>query len=327
MSDPKSELSTSMNAKEITSLAATWIERSTREDWTEKDQTDLSAWLDKSSAHRIAYWRLDGAWNETYRLAALRSPRSEPEAEVKGRGFLSGLAIAATAVVIAIIGVAASLRFVEPKTVTYATAIGGHKTVTLDDGSLIELNTATVLRVSDGGQRKVWLDRGEAYFQVKHDPARPFVVMASGHRVTDIGTKFMVRRNTASLEVAVVEGRVRFDAADKPIQSATTLLNPGDVAVASAGSLSVINKPARILSDELGWRRGVLVFNHTTLAEAAAEFNRYNREKLAVFDPAVAHVTIGGTFQMDNIKDFVDLAQTVLGLRVEKRGDETVISR
>ena len=327
MSDPNPVLSTTMSAKEIASLAAAWIERGTRDGWTEKDQTDLNAWLDESSAHRIAYWRLDGAWSETYRLAALRSPRSEPETAVKRRRFLPGLVITAAAGVIAVIGVAVGLRFVEPKPVTYATAIGGHKTVRLTDGSLIELNTATVLRVSDGGQRKVWLDKGEAYFQVKHDPARSFVVIASGHRVTDIGTKFMVRRNTASLEVAVVDGRVRFDATDKPIQSATALLSPGDVAIASAGSLSVINKPARVLSNELGWRHGVLVFNHTTLAEATAEFNRYNREKLVVFDPAVARVTIGGTFQMDNIKDFVDLAQTILGLRVEKRGDETVISR
>jgi len=327
MIEPNLELSPKTSASEITSKAAFWIEHSLREDWSEKDQADLDAWLDESPAHHIAYWRLEGAWSETGRLAALRSAPPQPSGEAKHRGFSRLFAVTAAIITVAVFGAAAGSRFLEPRMTIYTTGVGGHKTVTLKDGSSIELNTATVLRVSDGGTRRVWLDQGEAYFQVTHNSMRPFVVTASDHRITDIGTKFLIRRGAGSLEVAVVEGRVRFDAADKPIQSATALLSAGDVAIARAGSLSVVNKTARVLSNELSWRRGVLVFNHTTLAEAAVEFNRYNREKLAVFDPAVARIPIGGTFQMDNTKDFINLAQTVLGLRVEKRGDQTVISR
>ena len=327
MIDPQTELSPHANAGEITSKASSWIERRLHEDWTENDQADLNAWLDEAPAHRIAYWRLDGVWSETGRLAALRSPPLQSVVEAKRSGFSRLFAMTAVIAAVAVFSAAAGSRFLDPRVTTYTTGVGGHKTVALKDGSLIELNTATILRVADGGTRRVWLDQGEAYFQVVHNPSRPFVVTASDHRITDIGTKFLIRRDTGSLEVAVVEGRVRFDAADKPIQSATAMLSAGDVAVAQAGSLSVVNKTARVLSNELSWRRGVLVFNHTTLAEAAAEFNRYNREKLAVFDPAVARIPIGGTFQMDNTKDFVNLAQTVLGLRVEKRGNQTVISR
>jgi transmembrane sensor len=325
MIDPNTELSPQASANEITAKAASWIERGLREDWTEKDQSDLGAWLDESPAHRIAYWRLEGAWSETGRLAALRcAPPSAVEAK---RRIFSRLFVMTAAVAVAVLGAVAGSRFLEPRVTIYATGVGGHKTIALKDGSSIELNTATILRLSDGGTRRVWLDQGEAYFQVTHNSMRPFIVTVSHHRITDMGTKFLIRRGADSLEVAVVEGRVRFDAADKPIQSATAMLSAGDVAMARAGSISVVNKTARVLSNELSWRRGVLVFNHTTLAEAAAEFNRYNKEKLAVFDPAVARIPIGGTFQMDNTKDFINLAQTVLGLRIEKRGDKTVISR
>ena len=75
----------------------------------------------------------------------------------------------------------------------FSTEVGGHETVTFSDGTRIELNTNTVLRARmTTAQRTVWLDKGEAYFQVKHDPAHPLTVIA-GHRVTDLGTEFLVR--------------------------------------------------------------------------------------------------------------------------------------
>jgi transmembrane sensor len=102
---------------------------------------------------------------------------------------------------------------------------------------------------------------------------------------------------------------------------------PGDVAVATANSLSVMKKPEKAMTSELGWRRGVLIFRHASLAEAAAEFNRYNRRKLVVEDAAAARLTIDGTFQADNIDDFTRLAQLVLGVRAEDRGSEIALMR
>src|SRR6185437_13839365 len=104
-------------------------------------------------------------------------------------------------------------------------------------------------------------------------------------------------------------------------------LMPGDVAVATANSLSVMKKPEKAMTSELGWRRGVLIFRHASLAEAAAEFNRYNRRKLVVEDAAAARLTIDGTFQADNIDDFTRLAQLVLGVRDEDRSKEAALMR
>jgi transmembrane sensor len=176
-------------------------------------------------------------------------------------------------------------------------------------------------------QRVIWLEKGEAYFQVKHDALHPLIVMVDNHRVTDLGTKFLVRHDTARLEVAVLEGRVWFDVPDGRMQPPSLPLAPGQVAIASGRQVSVERKSMRTLTNELGWRRGVLVFRDTTLAEAAAEFNRYNRQKLSVPDPAVGFIKIGGIFEATNVGAFTEVAEDVLGLRVKDHGSEIVISR
>jgi transmembrane sensor len=127
--------------------------------------------------------------------------------------------------------------------------------------------------------------------------------------------------------VALLEGQVRLGMADSHSRARPTLLAPGDVATATSSTLFVTKKPMKALSNELGWRKRKLVFSHTTLADAANEFNRYNREKLIVADPAVARLMIDGTFRTDNLKAFTEIAQEVLKLHIEEYGDQIVISR
>jgi|HubBroStandDraft_2_1064218.scaffolds.fasta_scaffold14460_4 transmembrane sensor len=316
--------SSSPDVKEVKACAADWLERRVCENWGEADQAELEAWLSQSPAHRVAYLRLESVWSRTYRLAPMRGVPQESER----RRILPRLArIAAGGLAIALVGVGAALFLSAPKEQIYATGVGGHRVVMLADGSRIELNTDTVLRARIGDRwRAISLDRGEAFFQVHHDATRPFTVMAGNRRVTDLGTQFLIRRDTARLEVAVMEGRVRFENGDDA-RARAALLTPGDVAVSDTNSVSITRKPVQKLANEIGWRRGVLVFEHATLASAAAEFNRYNRQKLVVLDPAVARMTIDGTFQTDKVNAFTDLAKEVLGLRVENRGDQAVISR
>jgi transmembrane sensor len=215
-----------------------------------------------------------------------------------------------------------------PQTQTYTTAVGGHDTLTLPDGSRIELNTDTAIRVADTANlRKIWLDKGEVYFQVVHNAARPFIVVAGDRRVTDIGTKFVMRRELGRLQVAVVDGRVRLDAGGNIPQSSPAVLSAGDAATVTESSLRLTRKPPHALESELGWLRGVFVFRHTTLADAAAEYNRYNAEKIMVSDAAVARLTISGTLPVNNVKAFTDVARNFFSLNVVRRGDEVVISR
>ena len=90
-----------------------------------------------------------------------------------------------------------------------------------------------------------------------------------------------------------------------------------------AKSVSVRKRPVDLVSTELRWRTGVIVFRYTTLADAAEEFNRYNRNKLVIADPAAARLTIAGTFRTNDVDAFVRLAQHVFGLHVVVHEDET----
>jgi transmembrane sensor len=320
---------TMQSAQAVRTRAAAWLERRERGPWNDTDQAALEEWLSQSLSHRTAYWRVTDAWDRADRLRALSSPAHEQDAAAIKISIPKILAGAAAAIaVVAISGVTTVNYLLAPREQTYATAIGGHRTVALADGSRIELNTNTSLRVAMSADRRVVsLDKGEAFFEVRHDAQHPFMVMVGNRRVTDVGTKFVIRRDTDRLQVTVVEGRVRLDARDGSTASKPEMLKQGDVVVAAANSTSLMRETAQQVSNALSWRHGVLVFKHTTLEAAAAEFNRYNREKFVIADADTSRLKIDGTFPANNMKPFIEVAQDVFGLRVDNRGDQTVISR
>jgi transmembrane sensor len=210
----------------------------------------------------------------------------------------------------------------QPSVDTYDTGIGGHRIVPLVDGSRIELNTATILRTSISRRRRdVWLDRGEAFFEVAHLEGSAFVVHAGPRMITVVGTQFSVRREGDQVTVAVVKGRVRVEDTTRGEASATTTVTPGNVAIGLGSSTMVISKPVAAIEDTLTWRDGRLVFQGTSLAEVAADFNRYNRQQLLISDPAVAAIRISGTFKASNVEAFVRLLKDAYGLKVELTAD------
>lgn len=315
----------SKTAMDIERSAATFLQRRRYWTWTESDQKELDTWLAQSLAHSVAYWRLEAGLGQAERFAVLRpmSVRRPPSQSRRILPLVFGAAAAIAAVVVSVSGLS---DFSDRNLHTYATTVGGRETLALADGSRIELNTDTVVRLAANAQRReLYLDRGEAYFEIEHNARRPFVVHVGDHVVTDLGTKFVVRRDNGRVEVSVVEGKVRLDAKDGSAKP--RLLLPGDVVVATAGRLSEEKKSLSALSDELGWQRGMLVFDHTSLGEVATEFNRYNSHKLIIADVNTAKLTIDGKFQANNAELFARLARDVLKLQVHKRGSDTVISR
>ena len=316
-------------AKEIRAQAGAWLERREFESWHAADQVEFDAWLKASPANVVAYLRVSEIWERADRLRALRRPMRENKSASKGYRGRAILPKAAAAMMVAgIFGYAATIYLVGDNTKTYATPVGASEIISFADGSKIELNTDTVLRARVGTKER-WTElvRGEAYFQIKHDAAHPFVVVAAGHRVTDLGTKFLVRDDRGPLEVALMEGSARIESVSPNVQPHSAVLLPGDVALATSGSMSVSRKSDEGLAIESAWRHGLLVFNHTTLADVAAEFNRYNTQKLSISDPSIARRTIGGTFPTNGVEEFAEVAKGVFGLRVKKDGDEIVISR
>jgi len=308
--------------------AAEFVERRDADNWTDEDEAAFETWLAKSSAHRVAFLRLNSSWRRTERLIALRSPEHEQNVRGGPKVRQWHLEIAVVFGLLLVLGIAGAEYLLVPRYDTYVTAVGGHQTLMLRDGSRIELNTNTLVRVSQNArQRLVRLDRGEAYFQVQHDPVHPLVVIAAGRRVVDLGTKFSIRADTDGLKIALIEGRVRVEATDQSGHARHTVLSRGDVLLASADFLSVTKKSQTDLKNALAWRRGMLVFHGTTLATAANEFNRYNATKIVINDAVVGREAINGTLPSEDLQEFARMARNIFGLRTIKRGNEIVFTR
>ena len=165
-----------MSAAETEARAAEWlIRKRDAAGWREEDQQTLDAWLDEAPAHLMAYWRLESAWERADRLTAL-STQSKSAMLIRAgrRAAPMAMRVAAAVIVLGAIGVGANMLMPRaPAPSIYKTAIGGREVLSLADGSKIELNTDTEVRIAgDAKGRKISLEKGEAFFQIKHDPSR-----------------------------------------------------------------------------------------------------------------------------------------------------------
>jgi transmembrane sensor len=313
--------------KEIRAQASAWLRRREFQDWDAATQKEFEAWRRASPANAVAYLRVEQIWRRADKLRVLKHPvRAEKSLPVRLKSLLPK--VGAAIVVAGLVGFASQIYFANGNTRTYATPVGAHETISLADGSKIELNTDTVLWVRESQKgRSAELVKGEAYFQIRHDAAHPFIVTAADHRVTDLGTKFLVRCDQGPLEVALLEGSARIETVGSNAPSHAVVLRPGDVALATVSSMSISRSSSQGLAAQFAWRQGLLVFNHTTLADAAVEFNRYNQTKLIIADRDIATRTIGGTFRTSDVEGFIEITRQLLNLRAEKLGSNIVITR
>jgi transmembrane sensor len=306
--------------------AARWvIARQDNESWSPDDQTEFDAWLNETAANRVAFLRADQAWQRTSRAAALKRPMREPAVQSLSR--LPGAKLVAAIGTVLLLSAGAFGYFTQPNYIPYETPVGGRQILTLADGSQIELNTNSKVRIAKiENSRRVIVDRGDVYFDVRHDSRRPFVVTAHGRTLVDLGTKFLVRERPEALEVSLLEGKLRLDA-PKGGKGPATIMAPGEVAVATEQTTSVTKGAHTALATELSWRQGILIFHHTPLSEAVAEFNRYTTRKITISNPVIARLEINGKFRTNDISMFADVTADVLGLKADKHDDRIVIGR
>lgn len=314
----------------IEQQAAEWLMRREEPEWSAVDEAGLDAWLQESMAHKAAFWRLEHGWRQADRIGALGRDVSEPTVSRRWTKRWWPIAAAASLSGLLVLGGIEVNRPTPAPTVTafhFSTPIGVRRTIPLVDGSKVELNTATIVRAAlNKTRREVWLDKGEAYFEVAHLAGRPFVVHAGTRTVTVLGTKFAVRRDGEKVTVSVIEGRVRIDDAAQPNEVPTAIITAGDVAIAQGSSTLLSAKSEEHVAAALGWRDGILNFDHTSLAEAAAEFNRYNSKQIVITDEEASEIRIGGTFRVSNVDAFVRLLHEAYGLRVTSTSNEVMLS-
>jgi transmembrane sensor len=312
---------------EIEQQAAAWLARKDGDSWSAAAQTQLDRWLALAPAHRVAYLRLAAAWSKADLLAAgvpgAAAPPSRPGPALPR---FSQWRIAAA--ILVTVGATAGWFAVRvaPSEVRYETRLGAHQTYALNDGSKLTLNTATLLRARvSHAARTVWLDKGEAYFDIAHDTAHPFVVISGANRITVLGTRFTVRREGGGTEVVVVDGRVQVENGRMPGGSPVILVKHQKV-LSTPDTMRRSDESDAAIDRQLSWREGKLVFDQVTLDAAASEFNRYNKKKLVLADAEAAGLKIGGRFDVDNIEGFANLLQRGFGLDVRATNDTITIA-
>ena len=178
----------------------------------------------------------------------------------------------------------------------------------------------------ESATRLVSLDAGEALFEVAKNPGRPFIVQAGNVRVRAVGTAFVVdRRSTSSVDVIVTHGTV-------DVWRETSSPEPAVRVAAHKRLLSTPSQAAQpedLTPDQLAravaWQSGFIDLNGRTIAEAAAEFNRYNARTIVIRDPALASQTVVGQFQTTDPVAFVTAAAAMLDAHVRSDGDRLIL--
>jgi transmembrane sensor len=190
-----------------------------------------------------------------------------------------------------------------------STRIGEQREVTLEDGSIVNLDTNSALSIHFSRHaRHVHLVRGQAYFTVAHSPNLPFIVDAGSVKVTATGTQFDVRQIGDRIEVTLVQGGVDIrsgDSLSRLVSGQKLRILPGRNTV-----------PERVdLALATAWTHGQLVLDGVSLAHAIEEVNRYTDRPVRLADPTYADAKFSGSLKIGDIPGFVAAVTAMLPLR------------
>lgn len=272
--------------------AAGWVARLQSSDATERDRQEFQLWLKHDAAHRAAYDELKNLWADlkdvpipSDRLKKLRISRRATVRNIVAIGIIAALSVTLY-----------RMGFVDRMRADYYTAIGEVSSITLADGSRVDLNTdsAIVVRYSQA-ERRIQLLRGEAFFDVARNPERPFVVDDSSLKATALGTQYSVRTASGDSlgDVRVEQGRVEVTSSRDQV-----VLEAGGVAsLTTLGRLAVTTAD---VANETAWRGGKLVFSGQPLRDVLATLERYRHGRIVVLDSAAAEQRVSGIFDLND---------------------------
>jgi transmembrane sensor len=307
----------------VTQEAADWHARLRGETLTGVEEARFKAWLAGDPARRrefdqlSALWsKLDGVAQSPEVQAVLNEVRAPVAPSRVSRRAVLGWAIAA-----GVVGVAGFLSWEQLFAYdSYITGVGELRTIRLDDGSSVTLNTSSEIRVRlYRSARRIELVSGQASFEVAQDPARPFIVRVRDADVLALGTVFDVYRRHSDAVVTLIEGRISVAPNGAP-----TVLSPGEQLTFGAPDRAPIRTNAD-LRRVSAWRSRKLDFVDTPLAEAINEANRYSRLKIELRAPELADARISGIFDAGHNDIFAEGLRAYFGLQVHRAGDDLIV--
>jgi transmembrane sensor len=313
-------------------------------------------WMSEDERHAEAFERIEEAWHALGALAPPPAvtassaadpyegsvPLSDYQRPRIARTRRMAFAIAASVVVATCLALLAFNRewpfaSVGTRGEVMRTAIGETRSVRLEDGSRIMLGGGTEIDIQlQQDSRRISLLRGEAFFRVARDAARPFIVRAGDAAVTAIGTEFNVRRGGDRVTVAVVEGRVVVERSS-PLVPAGLLqqirpeLTPVRV---DAGQQTIVDhagiERATPLPDPgsaTAWQTGRLAYQGEALRYVLADVNRYSLMPIVIEDESIGALSITGTIASDNVSEWIASLERAFGLVAVEDSGRIVLKR
>ena len=316
-------------AQERLAQASDWIVRLQSDDLTQADGLAFDAWLDAAVENTLAYDQALGVWNAVGASAQdvvgqLAGAERRRARLGLGRRWMvgAGSLAAAAALLIAVLPPLISA----PESQTYATANGQHQTVTLSDGTKVELNAETKLVVTLArDERRVVMGEGEAIFDVAADADRPFTINTGHHVVRVVGTQFDVRNRGGRLAVTVAHGVVEVGPGPKGEPGRTYVLRPGQrLAIEGAGAprLSTIEPDVAF-----SWRTGRVVYREEPLSNVVADLNRQFEKPILIADPELGRTPISGVLVMDSQSEVIGRLALMLPITAITSPEGVVLRR
>jgi transmembrane sensor len=292
------------------------------------DWAQFTQWLEQDSAHAEAYDQvalLDGDLDAL--AAADQADRAAARADWTDGTSSSFLRrpLRRLGAIFAIVAAFALLAFLWQPTsrssrsgFEIATASGEHRTVALGDGSSVVLNGNSRVWIASAEGREAELLRGEAVFNIRHDPKQPFALHLGEDRIEDVGTVFNVVRDQQVLRVEVADGAVRYVRGRNGLQ-----LNAGQTLKISPSGDAIVGRksPGAIAS----WQSGQLVFEAVPVAEVAADLGRNLGVKISV-GPRLAYQPFTGSIHVGRrTQQVVPEFASTLSAHARKSGDGWLI--
>jgi transmembrane sensor len=335
------------NVDAVIEEASQWLVRLNSPEVSLDERRQFVAWLKRSPVHLQEYLRLEQTWAALGEVDADKSlsvpellaaedsnvvelaPESATLVAAPGQRSVRRFSAALAACLVFAVAVMLSFQALVPG--RYSTGIGEQRTIRLEDGSTIALNTDTAIRVElSDTMRRVTLLRGEALFTVAKDPARPFRVVSDRAIAQAIGTSFVVRRNDGDTVVTVIEGEVavarfeQLDLSDRGDVPAQALRLAAGVRAAVVAQ-EIQTSPVPNLAAVTAWKSGRLIFEGQPLSEVVAEFNRYNRMQLLLEDSALSDEPLSGTFDADDPQALVRFLEHAGVVETTRVGNDQIV--
>jgi transmembrane sensor len=315
--------------------AEDWLARMRRSTVRARDQAAFLDWLeqdDNLQAYEIAKARLAGlaplAGAFEGDLARLRGRKP---ANVGRRILIGGLATSALAAIVALMILPGQGRQIADEgVVLYASAPGEITDLALEDGSRVTLDADTQIQVRfEQDARRVVLLRGAAYFDVAHNPARPFQVAVADRNVIVTGTRFVTTLRQNRAEVSLLEGRVaigRHDVGKRRALDRAVMLAPGQKAVFTPG-LDRVQLSRPDVESATAWRERRLIFHDAPLSDVIAEAARYADKPMVIVDPALAKMKVTVVLPLTGPVGLIDRMDDLLPISIERTSDGRALIR